>query len=265
MPYYHVYVRYYGQSRDAFEETYELDLSLKKLHERIVTPYLNGEVFMCGGHQVNPFSTEQIMISKSIEASEKLIPKIRAEEARKSAETGFVFGISEEFSVIDYGENVTREFITHAPTKNRVREKAKIKKKTVIDEIISEVTDKLRVTIRKAPEKETEVQNALETLFVIRNYDFEREKVSFTYSTKSYQPDFTFDSLNLAIDAKLCNSERDEKEIIDQINADIVGYRTKYANLIFFVYDLGFIRDAKKFSRGIEKSTQNVHVRVIKH
>lgn len=145
-------------------------------------------------------------------------------------------------------------------------EKVKKAKRTLtIDEVIFEVTDKLRAIIREAPKNESEVQNAVETLFRIKDYDFEREKMSFVYSTKSYQPDFTFEFLNLAIDIKLCNSKRDEKEIIDQINADIVGYGTKYANLLFFVYDTGFIRDTKKFSKGIEKHTANVQVRVIKH
>lgn len=145
-------------------------------------------------------------------------------------------------------------------------EKSKRAKRTLtINEVILEVTDKLRAIIREAPKNESEVQNAVEALFRIKDYDFEREKVSFEYSTKSYQPDFTFKSLSLAIDVKLCNSKRDEKEIIDQINADIVGYRTKYTNLLFLVYDTGFIRDTKKFSEGIEKRNLNVHVRVIKH
>lgn len=145
-------------------------------------------------------------------------------------------------------------------------EKSKKAARTLtIDEVILEVTEKLRAIIRKTPKNESEVQNAVEALFRIKDYDFEREKVSFEYSTKSYQPDFTFSSLNLAIDIKLCNSERDEKEIIDQINADIVGYKTKYANLLFLVYDTGFIRDTKKFSHGIEEPNVSVQVRVIKH
>ena len=55
MSYYPVYVRYYGLSRDAFEETYEVDLSFEELKEQIVTPYRDGENFICGGHQVNLF------------------------------------------------------------------------------------------------------------------------------------------------------------------------------------------------------------------
>ena len=146
-----------------------------------------------------------------------------------------------------------------------VVEVKKASKTATIGDIINVVTDKLRPIVRKPPRHEREVQDALEILFLIKEYDFEREKVRFEYSTKSYQPDFTSQSLNLAIDAKLCNSETDEKEIIDQINADIIGYKTKYDNLAFFVYDIGFIREAKKFSQGIEKCNTRVWVRVIKH
>ena len=150
-----------------------------------------------------------------------------------------------------------------------ISEGSKEVKKTIraptIEDIVNVVTDKLRSIIRKIPEHEREVQDALETLFLIKEYDFEREKVKFEYSTKSYQPDFTFESLNLAADVKLCNSQNDEKDIIDQINADIVGYGTKFDNLLFFVYDIGSIRDAVKFSQGIEKHNKNVWVRVIKH
>lgn len=123
MPYYHVYVRYYVPSEDTFEETYELDLSLEELKEQIVTPYLKGESFMCGGHQVNPFATKPIIISKSIESSNKLIPRIRAEEARKSEITGIGWGLSDEFLVVDHSQNVTRELITHPPKKKESIEK----------------------------------------------------------------------------------------------------------------------------------------------
>jgi len=123
MLYYHVYVRYYPSSRDTFEETYELDLPSKELREQIVTPYLNGETFMCGGHQVNPFRTEEIMISKSTESSDTLIPRIRAKEASESEKTGIVGGLPDEFLVIDHCENVTREFITHPPKKEEPVEK----------------------------------------------------------------------------------------------------------------------------------------------
>lgn len=132
-------------------------------------------------------------------------------------------------------------------------------------DILSVIEEKLRPTIRKQPERERDVQDALEDLFGILGYDFEREQVSFSYSTKSYTPDFTSDSYKTAIDVKLCKTPRDEKRIIDEINADIPAYRTHYEYLLFVVYDLGCIRKVAHFIKGIENAHEKVFVRVIKH
>lgn len=55
-----------------------------------------------------------------------------------------------------------------------------------------------------------------------------------------------------------------EKEIIAEINDDILAYRTKYGNIIFGVYDLGYIRDVDRFAETLE-GTEGVIVRVVKH
>ena len=67
----------------------------------------------------------------------------------------------------------------------------------------------------------------------------------------------------MAVEAKLYNSKKKEKEIIDEINADIPAYQTRYKHVIFIVYDLGFIRDVDRFKSGIE-SNQGVYIEVIK-
>ena len=53
--------------------------------------------------------------------------------------------------------------------------------------------------------------------------------------------------------------------IIDQINADIVAYSSKYERILFVVYDLGVIRDEVEFRRDIENVGENIKVLVIKH
>jgi len=131
--------------------------------------------------------------------------------------------------------------------------------------VISKIEEKLRPTIHKIPEKEKEIQDALENLFIALDYDFEREQVSFSYSTKSYKPDFTSDSLRTAVDVKLCKDPPDEKRIIDEINADIPAYKSHYENLLFVVYDLGCIRKVTSFTKGIEKAHEKVFVQIIKH
>jgi hypothetical protein len=70
--------------------------------------------------------------------------------------------------------------------------------------------------------------------------------------------------LELAIEIKLCNREGREKEIVAEINDDIAAYKTKCGNLIFAVYNLGFIRDGDRFIGSFEEHT-GVIVRVIKH
>jgi len=133
--------------------------------------------------------------------------------------------------------------------------------------IISLIDAKLRKFIRNKPEKEKEVQDALENLFIGADLDneFTREKDTIVYSSKSYIPDFVFNKISTVIEVKLCTSATKEKEIISEINDDIVAYKTKYANLIFVVYDLGIIRDQDRFRNSLEESHEHVIVKVIKH
>lgn len=135
----------------------------------------------------------------------------------------------------------------------------------IISKLVEDIHDKLRVTIREKPKDEREVQDAIENLLNSKEYEFDREKVSIPYSSKYYVPDFTFDALDTALDAKLCNSPSDEKKIIDEINADIPAYKSKYSYVVFVVYDMGFIRDNRVFVKGIEKNNSNVRVTVVKH
>jgi len=76
-------------------------------------------------------------------------------------------------------------------------------------------------------------------------------------------PDFVLSRLNLAVEIKFCTNGR-EKDIIAEINDDIVAYRTKCANLIFVVCDLGFIRDVERFAASFEQQ-DHVMVCVVKH
>ncbi len=62
----------------------------------------------------------------------------------------------------------------------------------------------------------------------------------------------------------LCHRSNREKEIIGEINDDILAYQTKYGNLLFVVYDVGHIRDTDRFVNSFEEH-QNVMVHVVKH
>jgi hypothetical protein len=123
---------------------------------------------------------------------------------------------------------------------------------------------KLRKAIRELPEKEGEIQDAFETLLHGADLQHSRERVHIPYSSKTYIPDFTFDDLDLVVELKLCNRESREKEIIAEINDDILAYKTKHGNLLFVVYDKGFIRDVDLFKSTFE-GHPNVLVKVVKH
>jgi hypothetical protein len=131
------------------------------------------------------------------------------------------------------------------------------------EQIIDLIRANLRRSIFHDPAHEREVQDALEIIFNARNLDFRREQDSVSYSTKRYTPDFTFDRLGLAVEVKLCKDRDREREMIDEINADIIGYAGRYDRCVFVIYDLGFIRDVARFSEDIEKNP-NVHVLIVK-
>lgn len=55
-----------------------------------------------------------------------------------------------------------------------------------------------------------------------------------------------------SIDLKLCTPGR-EKDLIAEINDDILAYKSKDGNLFFFVYELGSIRDTYIFIRSFQE------------
>lgn len=130
--------------------------------------------------------------------------------------------------------------------------------------VINITERKLRKVIHEAPTKEKHVQDSFETLLVGADIPYSREKVSFEYSSRSYRPDFTMEQIDLAIEIKFCSTHDREKEIVKEINDDILAYKTRFGNILFVVYDLGAIRDVDRFADAFEKH-DNVVVRVVKH
>lgn len=135
---------------------------------------------------------------------------------------------------------------------------------SLVLKVLNLAEQKLRKVIRDKPEKEKQVQDAFETLLIGADIPYGREVDSIEYSSKTYKPDFSLPQINLTVEVKLCGQEQREKELPAEINDDILAYKTRYQNLIFVVYDLGFIRDIDRFCNSFEKH-ENVTVRVIKH
>jgi REase_DpnII-MboI len=135
---------------------------------------------------------------------------------------------------------------------------------SVILKVINLAERKLRKAVRTVPTSEKEVQDAFENLLIGADLPYSRETDSIEYSSKTYTPDFTMSKIDLALELKLCSQQRREKEIIAEINDDILAYKTKYGNIMFIVYDVGVIRDIDRFIESFEQN-EGVMVKVIKH
>jgi len=122
----------------------------------------------------------------------------------------------------------------------------------------------LRKSMLQRPEDEKDVQDTIEVMLISKGYIYQREKVRICYSSKDFVPDFTFDDLNSVLEVKFCKTDKKEKELVDEINADIPAYATKYKNLTFLVYDMGIIRDGETFTSDIEKNNPRIKVLIIK-
>jgi hypothetical protein len=137
---------------------------------------------------------------------------------------------------------------------------------------ISEIQDLLVANLRKVifakPEKELDVQNAIETLFVGRGYQkavhYDREAGKIKFSGKEFVPDFVFPEFNLAIEVKLIKERSHISKCVEEISADIPAYRSVYGSILFCVYDLGEVRDVNEFQEGIQKQS-GVRICIIKH
>lgn len=137
---------------------------------------------------------------------------------------------------------------------------------------IANLTNFLQASVRKAilhiPEKENDIQEAIEVLLIGRGLakgiDYDRETGRVKVSIKEFKPDFIFPRLGLALEVKLSKDKEKSREIVDEINADIAAYSKKYPYLLFVVYDLGTIRDEAEFKQDLE-SADGVSVVVVKH
>lgn len=126
----------------------------------------------------------------------------------------------------------------------------------------------LRAVVFSVPDKETEIQNALETLLIGRGLtkglDYDRETGRVKSSGRESVPDFIFPKYNLCAELKLVRSPDRLKSIVDEINADIRVYEKVYARQLYVIYDLGAIRNETEVKRDLI-SDNAVSVVVVKH
>lgn len=126
----------------------------------------------------------------------------------------------------------------------------------------------LRRAIFTTPQREVEIQNAIEALIVGRGMakgaDFDRETGRVKTSGKESIPDFIFPLLKLCLEVKLSKSPDKLRAMVDEMNADIRAYATRYERQLYVVYDIGTIQDEAEFKRGLENAP-GVSVVVVKH
>lgn len=133
-----------------------------------------------------------------------------------------------------------------------------------IDDLVTFVRSNLRASIFETPTREKQIQDALEVMLRSKGLDYKREKERIVYSTTSFVPDFTIESLDVAIEVKLCRAGDKERLIVNEINADIPAYQSRFGRCLFIVYDLGFIRDVGQFTSSIGLNP-NIDILVVKH
>jgi hypothetical protein len=134
------------------------------------------------------------------------------------------------------------------------------------------LADFIQANLRKAlfavPSGELDVQNSIEALLVGRGMakgtQYDRETGRVKTSGKESVPDFIFPYLNLCLEVKFSSSTSKLKSIVDEINADIRAFASKYERQLYVIYDLGTIRDEAEFKRDLE-AAPGVSVLVVKH
>ena len=142
----------------------------------------------------------------------------------------------------------------------------------IVDDEILTLRDffqaRLRSAIFEIPERERDVQDAIEQLLIGRGMqkgqDYDREVGRVKFSTKEAVPDFIVRKLSLAIEVKFVKNAERVRRIVDEISADIASYAQAYHQLLFLIYDLGHVRDEIEFRHDLENGP-NVSVVVIKH
>ena len=126
----------------------------------------------------------------------------------------------------------------------------------------------LRRAMLKPPERERDVQDAIEQLLIGRGLekglDYDREVGRVKVSAKEVIPDFILPPLETAIEVKFLKDQAAVGRLIDEINADIQAYLRDYKAVVFVVYDMGVLRDEVEFRRDLE-AAEGVKVIVVKH
>lgn len=197
-----------------------------------------------------------------------------AQHVKSLLREGYNFYTFNLETIPDWGDTVW-------PTQKRVMEQVLLSTRLLIsslegsmdfvddefDNIENFLQSRLRTVIFRRPEKEVQVQDAIESLLIGRGLskgsDYDRESGKFDFSGKEYIPDFIIPKMSLCIEVKLLREGRKSK-VIEEISADITAYKKAYQRQLYVVYDLGVIQNEPEFKRDIEM-IDGVKVIIVKH
>jgi len=264
MPYYLVRITYLSKNTARLNTAGCYDMSEESVRRDVAEPFTNQKQFILSGCVIDSRFVETLNIYEVEKGIKDILSEKNTPKGISSISYSHkVWTINDVLRAIINGKigiDVTNEFITS------ILERPKEEQVGEIFKIISLIENSLRKVIRKKPCRESEISDALENLFIGAGLDkeFTREKESIPYSSKKYIPDFVFQDLGAVVEAKFCDKKGKDKEIIGQINDDILAYKTRYPNLIFVIYDMGIVRNVDTFKNGIENQ-ESVIVKVIKH
>jgi hypothetical protein len=116
---------------------------------------------------------------------------------------------------------------------------------------------------RGRPGNERDLSDGFEALLAGAGIAYERESDPIVQSSRTCVPGFTFPGLRTALELKLCDRPEREAEIVAEIEQEIPVYRARYPQVIFGIYDLGFIRRPERISPA-SAADPDVFVRVMK-
>ncbi|WP_437934519.1 hypothetical protein [Sorangium sp. So ce341] len=131
-------------------------------------------------------------------------------------------------------------------------------------EIESAIERALRPSFRAPPEKERDVQDAIEVILAAIGVKFTRDQDTAPVGARAFKPDFVVPAEDLAIEVKLTGPKLSESDAQEQLSADIAAYRTRWKRLLAVIYDCGAVRDPARM-RSENMTHFGVRVLIVKH